>query len=69
MAESGLPPELADMDKVGESGSLDERFSRLECLVTMLVAEVGKLTHPSSGPSATGGGEWGCNFICLSVHT
>ena len=40
-SDSGVPPELAEVNEVGESGSLNEH---LECLVSLQVTEVGKLT-------------------------
>ena len=44
-SDSGVPPELAKVNEVVESGSLKERrYLRLERLVSMQVAEVGKLT-------------------------
>lgn len=61
MSDNGVLPELAEVD---EGGNLDERFARLEQLVSSLAAEVGRLTRVSSGPSPAGGGKFGSGGRC-----
>ena len=70
MANNGVLPELAEVD---EDGTWEERFTRLEQLVTTLVAEVGRTTRVSSGPSPAGDGKCGSGrgggwVRCWDIH-
>ena len=64
MSDNGILPELVEVD---EGGSLEERFARLEQLVTTLVAQVGRMTRVPSGPSLAGDGKCGSGFLFVCV--